>query len=365
MLQDGGLKVSTAERYKLKWDYFKTWERDIGSVILGGKNLSEIDNDFLLCLLAWEWKFSTWSQTKKLVAAIKHNFTLTYGFDPFIEDRHMRKTHKQILIRALRKLRLDSAAERRVKLAVTKAILLKTRKHVNMDDFNEQAAWAVAVLGTDCLLRWSEVCEVSKNDKKLLRTRDWIQQSKTMFALRLHDTKTMMHGDSMLVTCVKNNTGLCSPTEVAKHIKNKEKKFGKGKFKLSDPLFVTEKGIPMSSKVAQRILKVFLKRAGYDESLWQFGLSLRRGGATTMAASGVPDRVIRAMGRWKSGAYRLYIDLQQQEKEMWAGVVNRLLRSKEEGDWVLKERLSEIIDGPEFQAEVEEYEFTMWPERGA
>ena len=53
-----------------------------------------------------------------------------------------------------------------------------------------------------------------------------------------------------------------------------------------------------------------------------------------MAASGVPDRVIRAMGRWKSGAYRLYIDLQLHEKEMWAEVVNRLLQSKEEGDKV-------------------------------
>ena len=121
---------------------------------------------------------------------------------------------------------------------VTKAILLTTREHVNMDDFNEQAIWAVAVLGTDCLLRWSEVCEVAKNDEKLLCTRDWIQQSRTMFALRLHDTKTMMHGDSMLVTCVKNDTGLCSATEVAKHLKNKEKKFGKDPQRTSETRWI-------------------------------------------------------------------------------------------------------------------------------
>ena len=288
----------------MKWDYFKSFERDIGTVILEGNDLNEIDNDFLLCLLAWEWKFSTWSQTKKLIAAIKHNFTMTYGFDPFVEDRHMRKTHKQILSKALRRMRLDSVADRRVKLAVTKAILQATREKVDLNDFNEQAVWAVAVLGTDCLLRWSEVCEVGKNDKKLLRTRDWIQHSKTTFALRLHDTKTMMHGDSMLVTCVKNDIGLCSPSEVTKHLKNRDKKFGKIECKLSLPLFVTEDGKPMTSKYAQKILKELLKRAGFDESLWQFGLSLRRGGATTLAASGVPDRVIRAMGRWKSGSYR-------------------------------------------------------------
>jgi hypothetical protein len=183
---------------------------------------------------------------------------MTYGFNPFVEDRHMRKTHKQILSKALRRMRLDSVADRRVKLAVTKAILQATREKVDLNDFNEQAVWAVAVLGTDCLLRWSEVCEVGKNDKKLLRTRDWIQHSKTTFALRLHDTKTMMHGDSMLVTCVKNDTGLCSPSEVMKHLKNREKKFGKIECKLSLPLFVTEDGKPILRSMPRRSSKSFL-----------------------------------------------------------------------------------------------------------
>ena len=92
-------------------------------------------------------------------------------------------------------------------------------------------------------------------------------------------------------------------------------------------------------------------------------MSLTRGGATILAASGVPDRVIRAMGRWKSGTYRLYIDLQLHEKEMWTEVVNRLLRNKEEGDQVSVECLSEIIVGSRLEVKVEEYEFTLWPSR--
>jgi hypothetical protein len=50
LLQDGGLKSSTAQRYSMKWDYFKSFERDIGTVILEGNDLNEIDNDFLLIL---------------------------------------------------------------------------------------------------------------------------------------------------------------------------------------------------------------------------------------------------------------------------------------------------------------------------
>lgn len=38
------------------------------------------------------------------------------------------------------------------------------------------------------------------------------------------------------------------------------------------------------------------------------GHSLRRGGATTAAMSGVPDRLIQLHGRWVSDAYRGYID---------------------------------------------------------
>ena len=113
-----GSETVNVRRYSLKWDYFKSFEHDIGTIILGGKDLNEIDNDFLLCLLAWEWQFSMWSQTRKLIAAIKHHFTLSYGFDPLVEDRHMRKTHKQVLNKALRRMRLDSTAERRIKFAV-------------------------------------------------------------------------------------------------------------------------------------------------------------------------------------------------------------------------------------------------------
>jgi hypothetical protein len=43
------------------------------------------------------------------------------------------------------------------------------------------------------------------------------------------------------------------------------------------------------------------------------GQSLRRGGATSMALSGVPDRVIQAVGRWKSDAYKTYIESNGEE----------------------------------------------------
>jgi len=58
---------------------------------------------------------------------------------------------------------------------------------------------------------------------------------------------------------------------------------------------------------------------------------LRRGGALTMALSGVPDRVIRQAGRWKSYCYRTYIDLTMKEKSSWAKRVAKKLKCESQG----------------------------------
>ena len=44
------------------------------------------------------------------------------------------------------------------------------------------------------------------------------------------------------------------------------------------------------------------------------GFRLRRGGALSMTLAGVHGRVIREVGRWKSYADRVCIDLTEQEK---------------------------------------------------
>ena len=80
------------------------------------------------------------------------------------------------------------------------------------------------------------------------------------------------------------------------------------------------------------------------------GFSLRRGGALSMALAGVPDRVIRAVGRWKSYAYRIYIDLTEQEKvdaqlraakaqskESWAAIMVRCGQFRPDQAWYSSE----------------------------
>jgi hypothetical protein len=90
-------------------------------------------------------------------------------------------------------------------------------------------------------------------------------------------------------------------------------------------LFSWASGKAVYARQVQALLKLKLASLGMQASAWESGISLRRGGATTLALCGVPDRVIQAFGRWKSFSYRLYVDLSPIEKESWTNVVKRKL----------------------------------------
>ena len=51
-----------------------------------------------------------------------------------------------------------------------------------------------------------------------------------------------------------------------------------------------------------------MERLGYDPGGYS-GRSFRAGAATTAAKAGVEDSVIKALGRWESSAYLIYVRL--------------------------------------------------------
>ena len=74
----------------------------------------------------------------------------------------------------------------------------------------------------------------------------------------------------------------------------------------SDPLFVTRTGHALTKHLFNSNLKLVLSLAGIDPSHYS-GHSLRAGGATDAALSGMPDWEIKMIGRWSSSAYYRYI----------------------------------------------------------
>ena len=71
------------------------------------------------------------------------------------------------------------------------------------------------------------------------------------------------------------------------------------------PLFCYVDGHPLTQQQLSSTVQAILNSTGYHGSY--SGHSFRIGAATTTASWGVPDHLIKTLGRWSSDAYQLYI----------------------------------------------------------
>ncbi|PPR00185.1 hypothetical protein CVT26_009053 [Gymnopilus dilepis] len=74
------------------------------------------------------------------------------------------------------------------------------------------------------------------------------------------------------------------------------------------PLFADPSGAPLSRNSFISLLKSRLTALGFDASLFA-GHSFRHGAASAAAAVGYAEHEIQLLGRWRSDAYKLYIDV--------------------------------------------------------
>ena len=73
------------------------------------------------------------------------------------------------------------------------------------------------------------------------------------------------------------------------------------------PLFEVAPGIPLQRDTFIQCVRSALSQAGFDPRLYA-GHSFRRGGASSAAYTGFSDHQIQLLGRWRSDAYKLYIE---------------------------------------------------------
>ena len=72
------------------------------------------------------------------------------------------------------------------------------------------------------------------------------------------------------------------------------------------PLFTLPNRVPLAKSRFTKQVQATLTQAGIEASHYK-GHSFRIGAATTAAANGLPDHMIKKLGRWSSAAYQAYI----------------------------------------------------------
>ena len=74
------------------------------------------------------------------------------------------------------------------------------------------------------------------------------------------------------------------------------------------PLFMLSEGTALTRGYLVSRVQAALRRAGLDDACYN-GHSFRSGAATTAAQQGLQDLLIQTLGRWRSDAYKIYINL--------------------------------------------------------
>lgn len=125
--------------------------------------------------------------------------------------------------------------------------------------------------------------------------------------VKIKASKTDPFRRGMTVVLGATGKDLCPVRALIDYLKVRGKRPGS--------LFVQSDGTPLTKAVFVRWVQQTLRKVGLDEREYA-GHSFRVGAATTAAAVGIQDSLIKAMGRWESSAYLLYIrmptaDLQQ------------------------------------------------------
>ncbi len=78
------------------------------------------------------------------------------------------------------------------------------------------------------------------------------------------------------------------------------------------PFFKFANNRPLSRDLLVKHLREALKLAGIDATKYS-GHSFRSGAATTAAAAGLEDSLIKTLGRWQSSAYLLYVRIPREK----------------------------------------------------
>ena len=197
--------------------------------------------------------------------------------------------------------RLHGEAETRERRPITKDLLLQMLPHLNRRSREGATLYAAFCLAFAAFLRVGEFT-YSSSDREKADFSQWFltRRSVTLYddylELRLPASKTDPFRRGITLTVAASGDNAC-PVRALRHL-------FRWKASLDSPLFETASGFTRELVVGQvrQILALLGIKGHYS------GHSFRRGAATSARLAGLSDDEIMLLGRWKSAAYRLYID---------------------------------------------------------
>lgn len=164
-----------------------------------------------------------------------------------------------------------------------------------MADHDHKVVWASMCLGTYGLLRMGEFARLASSSPYPTGS-DFKRVDKEHYTFHLPESKTDPFRLGVDIHVFANGSRTC-PVNAMRAI-------GADGRDPDAPLFQLSDGSPLSSAFLNKWIRYLFRESNTPFT----GFSFRRGGATSLAVAGVPDHMIRALGRWRSWVYQVYVD---------------------------------------------------------
>ena len=204
----------------------------------------------------------------------------------------------------------------RIRLAITPAILLRLCGIWEKDQHNADniMLWAAVCMCFFGFLRSGEICVLSRDSYDQgthlsfgdVTLDDRHNPTKVIVTIKASKTDPFRKGVTIFLGLTR--TKLCPVSAISAYLASRGGSPG--------PFFRWAAGHPLTRESFVVNVRTALSAAELNPSVYA-GHSFRIGAATTAAANGVEDSLIKMLGRWKSSAYQLYI---RTPREQLAGV---------------------------------------------
>ena len=237
---------------------------------------------------------------KVYLAAVK-NLHTEFGFP-------LDFTSMPLLYKTLRGIKCSQRVPKRVRYPITISVLhtiYSKLKPFHSQEVDSSMLWAAFTLAFFGFLRSSEFTCNSKFDPQTHLSRaDIIFQpnifSPNLLEITIKKSKTDPFRETAKLTIARSNSNVCAVTALQDYLLQTHGN------STSQPLFRFTDGRYLTRASLTNNLRALLHVCGLDSTNFA-SHSFRIGAATTAGAVGIPDWLIKVLGRWKSNAYQTYI----------------------------------------------------------
>ena len=200
-----------------------------------------------------------------------------------------------------------------MKTPITALVLMSMKYQLNFNNYDHIMFWAACCLAIFGFLRCSEFTVPSSGFLPGTHlTPSDIPTDKIHFPdslmINIKKSKTDLFKRGFTIVLGKTDSQICPVAAMSTYLHLRGQKNG--------PMFIFKDGFLLTQDKFSRLVNQTVKNAGWQGNFTTH--SFRVGAASTAAALGVPDHMIRAMGRWNSDAYLTYVKLPRQRmSDVW------------------------------------------------